>query len=158
MRCWLLVLISLFASLPAFARLGETEAQSVARYGEAIAIADAGPARSLEFVKDDFIIVVNTLNGKSVCEAYKNKNHPLTESEITEILTKNGGGDWKRGESNSGQWMALDGSDQGASLTGNTLVIWTVGGRDALTIIKSSETQHDQITSQKQAKQSTSGL
>jgi hypothetical protein len=55
-------------------------------------------------------------------------------------------------------WTPLDGSDQGASLSGDTLVIWTIGGRDALATLKDSETQKEQLSSQKQAQQSTSGL
>lgn len=60
----LTLLIGIGMTFPAFARLGETEAQCIARYGDEIINTDAGKARSAEFIKDD------TLLWLAFCRAY----------------------------------------------------------------------------------------
>jgi hypothetical protein len=162
MKLWLRLIFCFGCSLPAFARLGETEAQCSQRYGEEISVTDAGQARSIEYIKDDYVIVATFLNGISVCEAYrKNGSVPLSDSEAVEILSKNGCGNWQIVSDNQPgkHWAPTpEASEPGASLRMGTLVVWTNGGRAALAILKDFNEKENQADAQTKARQATSGL
>jgi hypothetical protein len=155
-----MAIISYLAINPAFARLGETEALCTSRYGQKVASTDAGIARVVEYIKGDFVIVITFSSGKSVCETYKKRTQNLSDAEINEILAKNGGANWTHdgNGSNNMRWSAPDGSDTGATNNGGTLVIWAVGGREALSAVRNFQDQQEQATNQNKAQQTTSGL
>jgi len=150
---WIIVWVT---AIPIFGRLGETESQCVQRYGDEIIVTDSGRARSAEFIKGDYVLVVTFLDGVSVCEAYNKHNSMFNDEEVKEIIAKNGGQNWKVDSSQYPRsWTPTDGSSEpGASLQGNTLVVWGVGGRSALALIKSASDAQQQA----KAKDATAGL
>jgi hypothetical protein len=88
------LLFLLLATLPCFARIGETEVQLIARYGQPTDIEIAGRAKQETFHKDGFIIEAILLDGKVVYHLYgkevgdNGKISPLTSSEAEAIFQK----------------------------------------------------------------------
>ena len=82
---------ALLLTVSARARVGETEKEIAARYGErkkAQTQRLAG-AETFEYNKDDFYVEVVILDGKSVMEIYAHKNG-TTDDVIKELLKVNG--------------------------------------------------------------------
>ena len=94
MKRLFLLLVVLLAVNPLQARLGETEAEVVARYGKAISVAkghDARESRQL-FTHDGYKITVKFLDGKSGYEEYTRedlRNIEFSADEIKTLLTVN---------------------------------------------------------------------
>jgi hypothetical protein len=85
--CWIAALV-LFASI-AFARIGETEAQTEARYGKST----SGSRPTKAYFHKDFFIIVTFDNGASAIETYEKRNgSPMSTVEIRTLLDANGGG------------------------------------------------------------------
>jgi hypothetical protein len=149
--------------VPVFGRLGETELQCALRFGSGMPITDAGEARSVEFVKDDYIIVVTFLHRVSVCEAYKKKGGatPLSDPEVTELISKNGGANWQliQGDQPGERWGPVDNaSEEGATFQADTLIVWAPGAREALALLQDVNEKQNQAKAQAKAQQATSGL
>jgi hypothetical protein len=81
--------------LPAYARLGETESQLVARFGnpdQDHTTGQFGQYQELDFQKTGFTISIVLLNGHSAKEIYrKTTGDPITEEEQRNLLFINSG-------------------------------------------------------------------
>jgi hypothetical protein len=87
----LLMTAALLAAVSAQARVGETEKQIAARYGDAKKKAQTqrlAGAETFEYNKDDFYVEVVLLDGKSVLEIYAHKKG-TTDDVIKELLKVN---------------------------------------------------------------------
>lgn len=112
--------IALFALavLPAYARLGETEDQCIARYGAVVKqdqITSYGLSLpALGFVKNGYIIMVAFLSNKAgMIEISKQDGSDISENEITNFLDANSGGQkWNKQNAFSvdSNWMREDGA------------------------------------------------
>jgi hypothetical protein len=79
-----------------FARIGETEAECAARYGEPV---KKGSNHSLLCQKSDLNIFITFFDGKADAIAYWKiaKGKPLSENEVEILLNNNSGGvPWKK--------------------------------------------------------------
>lgn len=99
----LIFLFSISVTATAWARLGETADQLVARYGQPLSEIDqkaegSNPALSfVSFQKNGFQINVTLSNGSSAAESFKKLNgDPLTIGEVRALLTDNSQGyEWE---------------------------------------------------------------
>ncbi|GEP46177.1 hypothetical protein [Brevifollis gellanilyticus] len=136
-----LLLLSVLISLasPALARIGETPEQCEARYGKPVKIEEEGQA--FRYRKAGFNVTCVFRNGACVHMAFshvadaQNEVAPMSESEITTLLTANGSGktwvkDEKASSPDSGVWTCgeLKASYAGYGL--NSLHINTKAFRD----------------------------
>jgi hypothetical protein len=88
--------VTLTTSSTLFARIGETEQQCTARYGEPV---KKLPNDSLLYQKSDLNIFITFFNGKADAIAYRKiaKGHQLSENEVEILLNSNSGGvPWKK--------------------------------------------------------------
>ena len=92
MAMGIVVLGGLLAS-PAFARLGETRDQVLARYGTPTETKDMGKIESLHFKKSGFTVFVEIAKdtGKAV-QIYYWKDKPFAPAQVTELLSRNSEG------------------------------------------------------------------
>ena len=99
----------------AFARLGETEAKCVERYGVA---AEGFEQKDTKlFYKSDFVITTHFFDGKVDCIIYskekKDDARPdgFSDTEISELLKINGGSEWESHSTNPliKTWLSKDG-------------------------------------------------
>jgi hypothetical protein len=83
-------------TMPAWARLGETEDQCVSRYGAAIKTIQAGekgPYKSLIFLKNEYYLAVEFIDGKAGLIYFTKAGRPdLSDNEIQVLLDANSGG------------------------------------------------------------------
>ncbi len=91
------VLAGIMAS-PAFARLGETREQVLARYGTPTETKDFGKIESLHFKKGVFTIFVEVLKEKDrAIQIYYWKDEPFAPAQVEELLSRNAEGKlWDR--------------------------------------------------------------
>jgi hypothetical protein len=86
------VLAGILAS-PAFARLGETREQVLARYGKPTETADLGKIESLHFKKGAFTIFVEMLKETDrAVQIYYWKDTPFAPAQVAELLSRNAEG------------------------------------------------------------------
>jgi hypothetical protein len=105
---------------PAWARIGETEAQITTRYGQSIGDIPTeffGPVRG--FATPEFVVGVKLVNGASAMEMIsKNDQAEMTPQEIEALLKKHGADaqwnvdrfdkpNWKRWRSQDGSLIAV---------------------------------------------------
>lgn len=89
------ILAALFIALPALARLGETQKELVARYGDPI----RSKAWSSTFSKSEFIIQAEMLDGKCGF-IYFHHERKLNPAQIAVLLAANkGASEWDDGQS-----------------------------------------------------------
>jgi hypothetical protein len=83
---------------PAFARIGETEAQIEKRYGKAA----SGSRTTKAYFHKDLFVIVTFDNGVSGIETYQKRDRgTLTAGEISSLLEMNGGGmNWRQEKRN----------------------------------------------------------
>jgi len=88
----IVVLAGMVAS-PAFARLGETREQALARYGTPTETKDLGKIESLHFKKGAFTVFVEIAKdtGKAV-QIYYWKDTPFAPAQVAELLSRNAEG------------------------------------------------------------------
>lgn len=83
------VLLFLLATVPCYARLGETEDQCIARYGPETVVQTTEHAKLTKFQKDDFTIVITFWNKVAVGLIFtKTSGSDLTREEVDEIVLK----------------------------------------------------------------------
>lgn len=92
------ILAVLFLSMPVFARLGETPAELVARYGKPIKSDSSGAS----FRKSGFTIQARLIDGKCEQILYVHQEGPMDADQIAVLLTAN------KGTSEWGKGMALN--------------------------------------------------
>lgn len=89
-----ILLLALFLIQPAQGRIGETEGQIQARYGEAISVMSPQPGGGLTkcYPANPFLVSVTFLNGRSVREMIvKNDKSKMDDAEIQRFLEPSGG-------------------------------------------------------------------
>ena len=93
----IVMLVGMVAS-PAFARLGETRDQVLARYGTPTETKDFGKIESLHFEKGACTIFVEILKEKDrAIQIYYWKDTPFAPAQIAELLSRNAEGKlWDR--------------------------------------------------------------
>ncbi len=94
------ILVLLISSFPAFARIGETEAQCNIRYGLQISAIKKGKDKIITYRfkpnGTNFNVEVHLLAGKVESIIYSRKSLPIDSSEINAILNANSRGNyWK---------------------------------------------------------------
>ena len=111
------LLFLLLLTLPARARLGETEDQSIARYGQPISVKDVdgeNDYRTLEFRKNGYFIMAYFLNGKcALLGLNKDDKSEFSDNEIQALLDDNSEGHaWAKNDTNSTnrEWDRDDGA------------------------------------------------
>jgi hypothetical protein len=98
----ILILALVAAALPARARLGETEAESIARYGPVVGAYDAGtpgyPYRTLTFAHAGYTIIVQFMGGACAMVCFqKPDGSALTPDELDLLLKAQAEGQaWSR--------------------------------------------------------------
>jgi hypothetical protein len=104
-----LLLIALMFSTPAFARIGETEAQIEVRYGEPRASKRENGLVNRAYTSRGFDILVSFEKGISCGEEYqKNPPTPLLDDDIAALLGANsGGGKWHQVPDSSSDRLVL---------------------------------------------------
>jgi hypothetical protein len=88
--------VALTTSATLFARIGETEQECTARYGEPF---EKLPNNSVLYRKSDLGLLINFFNGKADSIAYRKiaKGQQLSENEVEILLNNNSGGvPWKK--------------------------------------------------------------
>ena len=103
--------VALTTSSTLFARIGETEQECAAQYGEPI---KKLPNDSLLYQKADLNILITFFNGKADAIAYRKiaKGEQLSENEVEVLLNSNSGGvPWKKREGTSvdREWVTENG-------------------------------------------------
>lgn len=97
-----------FAALimTALARIGETEAQITARYGQSIGdIPTEAFGKVRGFMEPGYLVGVAFVDGLSDMEMFsKNDQSEMSASEIENFLKTNGAGDWKAEETGKPNW------------------------------------------------------
>jgi hypothetical protein len=124
--------IALTTSATLFARIGETEQECAARYGEPI---KKLPNDSLLYQKADLNIFITFFNGKADAIAYRKiaKDQQLSENEVEILLNDNSGGvPWKKREGTSvdREWVTENGELLATYDSGDHLLM--VGTKDYL--------------------------
>jgi len=91
----LLVLVAL--TTIASARIGETEDEISARYGQSIGdISTEAFGKVRGFMSMNYVVAVKLIDGRSQMEMFsKNNQSDLSAIEIEKLLRENGGGEWK---------------------------------------------------------------
>ena len=115
-----ILVLGSFLIEPANARVGETEGQIRARYGEAITVISSQPGAGLTkcYSSNPFLVSVTFLNGRSVREMIvKNNKSEIADAEIKNLLELSGGDSSGRGQRMTGpitiiagvqQWRSVD--------------------------------------------------
>jgi hypothetical protein len=110
-----LLLVSAVLSIPAYARLGETEAECIRRYGDPIGRKDS--SKLVIFSKNGLLITVQFHKGRADYISYrKHREYPdpywFSETEISTLLKANGRGQkWEMTQSpreNGNHWVTED--------------------------------------------------
>lgn len=127
---FLTLVFTLSITAPAFARLGETGDQIVARYGQPLSEIDQKAEGAklalvfLTFQKNGFEVDVTLSDGASVAESFRKLNgEALTVGEVRTLLTNNGQGyGWEApiGAEDQKKWTRDDGAV--ATLTGGRIL------------------------------------
>jgi hypothetical protein len=88
----LVLALALGSALPLHARLGETEAQSIARYGAATATVDAdqgpNPYRTLKFFHAGYAITAQFLDGKCALICFQKPEDAEFSADDLDLLMK----------------------------------------------------------------------
>ena len=92
--------------ITASARIGETEAQILARYGPSIGdIPTQTFGKVRGFMQVGHVVGVAFVNGVSEMEMFsKNNQSEITPAEIEKLLKSNGVGEWKAEETGKPNW------------------------------------------------------
>ena len=99
------------------ARLGDTEKEIEARYGQSIGIADKGDAEMLaptsptkKYVKAGLVITVGYLEGISAMELFRREDgEKMQRADEDELLKANrGSSEWKESDEDAGKWTRKD--------------------------------------------------
>lgn len=101
--------------MTASARIGETEAQISARYGESIGdIPTQAFGKVRGFIQPGYVVGVAFVNGVSEMEMFsKNDQSDMTPAEIDKFFKTNGVGEWKieqTGKLTWNRWRREDGA------------------------------------------------